>query len=307
LSQKFFNMLATGRFAPHQIETQLVEGSLKRSKASEAFIERVWQQHVKELEEKGKSPWANDLKPSRFRLARIRVNGDRLAIDLDPCVTYRDHIGTQNHPEFEAMFGRDYVPDGLAVSNLMITADEYTILTHRNQSTDYKPGGWHASFGGFLDIKKDKNPVMGTRRESGEESGIPDEDIFEVICIGAAYNPWTLHTDILFSSRTTRKAVEVKACKGDNENRLLFIQTSAASYEYWMLQAAHASVVIPLASMLIVGSTYWGQRWADLTLARLAEQSQGYDDPEIRAKLERQDLGRFDEMVKLARKTGQAI
>lgn len=299
LRQKFFTLLTEGRFSPDQIDVEVTEpgATLMRSPESESYIERRWQEHLAA----GNKPWPNDLKPTRYRLASVAVTGGRLKIKLDPCVSYKDHIGSLTR-EFEDTFGHDFVPDALAVTVVVTTVDNQTLVTLRNMKTDYKPGGYHVSVGGFMDIRKETNPAAATLRETEEETGIKPEEIENLVCLGAAYNPWTLHTDLIFEAKTTLTAAELLERAHDDENELLFVPMEKSSFEYWMLEAMHANVVITMAAMVLVGQRLYGHEWRETMLRALAVGSRDYDSEEMRQELEKRDLVRLAEMVEQHRK-----
>ncbi len=95
LEQKFFKILVEGEFTPDQIDVVVRSNTLLRTPESERFIEGKWQAHLAT----GVKPWPNDLKPTRYRVAGLEVVGNRFQITLDPCVSYKDFIGSLT-PEF---------------------------------------------------------------------------------------------------------------------------------------------------------------------------------------------------------------
>lgn len=292
--QRFFKILVEGMFVPDQIDTEItVPGAtLVRSSLAEAFIEGGWEMHLA----KGNKPWPNDSNPERYRVAKVEVQSNRLKLTLDPCVSYKDYISSLS-TVFEERYGHDAVPNPLGVTVLLRTADNQTLLTLRNQKTDYKPGGWHASVGGFMEIKRNESPVEAGLRELEEETGIKPDELHKLGVVGVVYNPWTLHTNLVLSAKTKLTAAEVLERKHDDENELLFVNTTAESYEYWIVGGMHANVVIAMAAMIMVGTGLFGPEWRAKMLKALAEGSRDYDSLEVRQKLEKRDLGNFAKMV----------
>ena len=97
-----FGLLVAGRFASEQIKTTLVSppgSSLKRRALSEAMLEANWQKALAA----GLKPQPNDTKPSRFPLAEYTVQNGDLHLKLDPCISYRDHVGATSQ-EFREAF-----------------------------------------------------------------------------------------------------------------------------------------------------------------------------------------------------------
>ncbi len=293
-NQKFFKILAEGTFIPEQIDTEItVSGiTMVRNSQSDAFIEGGWEMHLA----KGNKPWPNDTKPGRYRTANVEVQDNRLKLTLDPCVSYKDFLASLS-TVFEEYYGHDAVPDPLAISVLLRTADNQTLLTVRDQKTDYKPGGWHASTGGFMEIKRNESPVEAGLRELEEETGVQPGELDGLVAIGVVYNPWTLHTDLILSAKTRFTAAEVLERKHDDENELLFVDTTAESYEHWIVGGMHANVIIAMAALIMVGTDLFGLEWREKMLDALAEGSRNYDSLEVRQKLEKRDLTNFAKMV----------
>jgi ADP-ribose pyrophosphatase YjhB (NUDIX family) len=285
-------MLVEGKFAPEQIDVVMTHDTMQRNKESEQFIEKGWCRHLAS----GAKPWANDLKPTRYRAVSIKVIGGRLEVTIDPCVSYKDFIGSLT-PEFEERFGHDFVPDPLALTAVIVTADNKMLVTLRNDKTDYKPSGYHVSVGGFMDTHKEQCPVAAALREVEEETGIMPEEIAHLSCLGAAYNPWTLHTDLIFRAETSLTSQEVLTRAHDDENEVLFIPIDQQSIERWILVPMHANVVITMAAMILFGEEMFGHDWRMDMLAQLARGSKNYKSAEVRRALERRDLARLAKMV----------
>ena len=299
-NQKFFKILAEGIFTPDEIDTEVTApgATLVRSNLAEAFIEGGWEIHLA----KGNKPWPDDTNPRRYRTAKVGMQDGRLKLILDPCVSYKDFISSLS-TVFEERYGHDAVPDPLAVTVLVRTVDNRTLMTLRDQKTDYKPGGWHASTGGFMEIRRNETPVQAGMRELEEETGIKPDELDELVAVGVVYNPWTLHTDLILSAKTKLTSAEVLVRKHDDENELLFVDTTAESYEYWIVGGMHANVVITMAAMIMVGENLFGLEWRNKMLDILADGSRDYGSLEVRQTLEKRDLAALAQMVADHRKT----
>lgn len=301
MTQKFFKILAAGDFAPGDITTRITKpgATTNISLLAQQFIEGGWQRHLA----LGNKPWPGDLKASRFRLAGHTVVGGQLQLVLDPCVTYKDYLGS-NCAEYEKRFGSFAVPNALAITVLIQTGDGKTMLTLRNMKTDYKPGGWHASTGGFMNIgtktlatSEQETPAEAGLRELFEESGVRPDEVEEYRAMSLVYNPWTVHTDLVLRAKTKLTAAEIIERPHDDENELLFIETTPESYDYWIKGGMHANVIIAMAAMIGYGAQTWGSAWEEQILAALGEGSCDYDDPVARIKLEKDGIKSFAEMV----------
>jgi len=240
---------------------------------------------------------------SRFRLAGHTIIGDELVLKLDPCVTYKDYLGS-NCAEYEKYFGARAVPNALAVTVLIQTADDKTMLTLRNMKADYKPGGWHASTGGFINIGKitkktgkQETPAEAGLRELFEESGVRPDEVEEYRAMSLVYNPWTVHTDLVLRAKTKLTMAEIIERPHDDENELVFIDTTPESYDYWIKGGMHSNVIIAMAAMIAHGARAWGNVWKEQILAALAEGSKDYDDPVTRINLEKAGIKTFAAMV----------
>ena len=292
---KFFKTLLKGRINPDALEVEIVPtgSSLKRTELSDAWIEGAWQEFIRQ----GNKPWAGDLTPKRYRMVDLVIGqDDRVILTVDPCVSYHDFIGTQT-PAFAENFGDDFVSKAIATSILILTSDGKTLVTVRVKKTDYKWGGWHCSIGGFWEVQKNETPKQAVIRELEEEAGIAENEIDELLLLGAVYNPWTAHPDLVYSAKTSLTSSEILERSHDDENALMFVDTTAGSYKNLIVNTAHASVVVPLAAMLWVGEELFGQDWADEINGFLVEASSGYDDVGTRLKLEKRDLMEFAKTV----------
>ncbi len=269
---------------------------MKRTPESEAFIEGGWQMHLA----KGNKPWPNDTKPGRYRLDTIGVgtlDGFGLQLFLDPCVSYKDFICSLS-TEFEKRYGRDAVPNPLAITIIIRTADGKTMITVRNQKTDYKPGGWHASIGGFMEIKRGETPTEAGLRELKEEAGIEASELTELVCLGVVYNPWTFHTDLVYSALTSLTSAQILERPHDDENEIIFIETSADEYERLIADTMHANVVIAMAAMVMLGSEIFNDdEWTDRIYSLLDVGSRDYDSLTERQRLEKHDTEIFAKML----------
>lgn len=300
LRQKFFRVLAEGQFEPEQVSAVILSAGecLKRSAKSEAIIEDAWQKHLAA----GNKPWPNDLVPTRFHLADLEVYGSsRLEIALDPCISYRDFIGSR----VPALLAgpHSFVPDPLAVTTVLIASDskgqDHALLTVRSLEHDYKPGGYHV-LGGFMDLRKDKGPTDTAFRETEEECGIAPNEVTELRCLGVVRNLIEGHADVIYSARTSIPAEEVLARKNDGENRVILIPVTPEKLREWIIVPTHANVVITSAALIMVGKQVFSARnriaaesWYEEMMHFLAYRSKDYDDPAEVMNLEKRDIARF--------------
>lgn len=304
--QKFFKMLWQGVIPPEKIITEIRTGFLIRTKDSEDWIEREWQKAIAG----GLKEWPNDRKPTRYRFCGVQERDGKLIIMLDPCVSYRDFAGSCS-PEFLERFGEHCNPHPLAVSVVIVVSDpdgQKIMLTVR-KNVDYKPGGYHASIGGFMDISKENDIVSAVYREVKEEAGIESNELSDLRCVALAYNPWTLHSDPVFLATTTLSSGEIrKRTKDDENDSLYFISATRRSIEELITKTSHANVVIAMIGLLLVGKALPAQddederpeEWHRRMLLILAEESKNYDLPHVRQELEIRDTAHFQKIIAIA-------
>lgn len=302
--QQFFKLLWKGDVAPKDIVTEIVSNSLVRTAESEVWIEREWQKLLKG----GFKAWPNDTKPSRYRFCGAKEENGKLIVTLDPCVSYRDFAGSCS-PEFLERFGEGCNPHPLAVSVVIISNDKKIMLTVR-KNVDYKPGGYHASIGGFMDIHKEGDVVSAVYREVKEECGVESNELADLRCVSVAYNTWSLHSDPVFLATATLSSEEIqKRMKDDENEKLFFIPATRRSIEELITSTSHANVIIAMVGLLLFGKNIpaqfdedeSGEEWYQRMLSVLAKESKHYDSLKVRAELEARDIARFQEMVKQQR------
>jgi hypothetical protein len=310
LEQKYFETIAEGRFRPEEIDVVLTEpgSTTKRTLATERFIEKEWQRRIAE----GLKPLPNDLKPSRFRFVDAELINGRLQITLDPGVSYRDTIGSRPK-EFEKQFGAESMPNPVAVTTVVRAKNQagegMILLTVRDKKHDIKPGGYHVSFGGAMEIKKDKSPNDTAVREVVEEAAIKEEELEEFVCRGVFKHIIGSSTEIIYEA-TARITVEeirdrIRQKKHDEENSVIAIPTTASKLREWMVVPTHANVGMTNPAVLLVGKDIIrrdegevaANEWERMMLAFLAGRSeQAHRKGE--AGLEARDVQRLENKIK---------
>ncbi len=318
--QKIFEMKVEGDFKPEDISFEIVEPGTRfmRSPESEAFIEEKWQEHIKI-----NKPWPKDTVPTKYHLAETRVEDGKLLLILDPCISYKDLICAA-HKEFADRFGLDFVPNVLAATTLVTAKnthnEERILMTLRNTKTNYKPLGYHASVGGYMEIEKDKTPTDAVYRELSEEAGITSEEVIDLVCQGIAYTPNICVSDILFKtplgisveeiiSRRKHYAREHNLSEEEAENSLLFIPAERRKIQEWLLGTVHAGAAAGIANLLEYGCSIAaqekddqgniidGEQWKAKMLTSLAWRSADYNSDQVKKQLEARDVARLKQRV----------
>ncbi len=285
----FFHMLTEGPY--RTISAKLVSGHLKRSSASQEFLDEA---RLKRLAA-GAKEWPNDHRPTRFHFAgwtSSRWKPQHLAITLEPCVSYNDHTDAAS-PEFFRRFGWDSLPNALAVTAL-VESEGKMLITHRT-SADYKKGGLHFSMGGFISIEKEPggDPVAALQRELLEEVGIVHNEIEKLVCLGIAWDPWQNKPDVLFRVKTSVPISVINTRKTDGENENYWMPILPDYANHLIASACHSVVPMGLAALLFSGRAHFGRKWFEQWITRLARHGDDYDRAETRAALERSDIARI--------------
>ena len=269
---------------PSRINVKLVEGSLKRSAESEAFIEQEWQK----LLDGGLKAWPGDTKPGRYRLVNATVLDGRLDLILDPGVSYRDHAGATSS-EFARRYEKEYWHNALAVTVFNSGYDaegiERFLVSRRNMKHDYKPGGIHMSIVGFLAIKKETtgDPVAAADRELKEETGIEAGEV-TLTLLGLAYDPWQNKPEIIFHAQL-KPRIEVISGRGHDDENVLVWQ-ALWRLPSFLIECAPVTVGPGTASALLVGSYRYGSGWLRHHNNALAATGRDYERLEHQPSME---------------------
>ncbi len=288
--KNFFIFLIKGEFDPNKIQIKEVTGTLHRSKNSEDFIEREWQKAITA----GLKIWPGDTKPSRYRYVNSRVNGPVLEIEADPCVCYRDYIGSRP-VKLLKQFGRDFSANSVTVNTLLLakteSGQEQIMLTIRRASHDSKAGGYHASLGGCIALGE--TPKEAILREVEEESGLSPAEIRKLVCQNIIYEPWENTYAVNFYSETDVAVEKIKERKHDSENEIIFIDADVFLRDKLFLPTVHALVTAGLANILTLGRKRYDQEWFDEVADNLARKSIVYNLSLVRRWLENRDAKRL--------------
>ncbi len=249
-----------GAWRPEDIETVITEPgtTLLRCHESEAAIEAVWQK----LLAAGFRPWPNDLKPTSYRFAGVEQEEDGgVVVTLDPCLSYRDRIGSRTD-EFGKQFDSRFYPMPLAVTTVLTALDssgeEKMMVTMRDATQDVKPGGFHVSTAGVVNIQKDKTPTEAVYREALEECGATKDEITDLSLRAFVYGPWTLHMEMIYFAKLSISCEEVMSRKHGKEDIVLFIPKTIGMITWLLLIGLHAAVPVGAAALVLLGEEVLG-------------------------------------------------
>lgn len=266
--KRLFKLLFWDNYNPDKIIIKKTSGLLKRSPASEKFIEKEWQKRITS----DQKAWPNDTKPSRYHFGGLKKSSDALLLLADPSISYRDTLGSRP-AKFRKLFPKKYSPVPITVS-LALTVknsrgEEMLCLTSRNTTQDAHAGGFHVTTGGAMEIKKDKKPFDAALRETKEEIGLKPREISNIRCRAIAYNPWLSEIGVIFTATAKVTAKEIQSRPHDDENKTLFIPLTKKNLEYLLLQLTFANSLDGTLGALAIGSDRFGAVWAKNILKKI--------------------------------------
>lgn len=111
-------------------------------------------------------------------------------------------------------FKQLFQPVYLSVDGLVFTADNYILIAKRHPDKVGTYGeAWHVPSGYVDETDRDGSgkisPFMAMRRELKEETGIGENHIKNLVCLGAAKNPEVAGVDVLFIGLTDLKSTDI--------------------------------------------------------------------------------------------------
>ena len=284
-----FDILFWGIKNPNKITLQKTGGQLKRSSASEKFIKNEWQKRIAS----GLKRWPNDILPSRYHFNGLKITDKFVKISADPAISYRDVIGSRPD-KFKKSFKGEYCPVPITTTMVISAKNKngrrLLALTLRNTDHDSNAGGFHATTGGAMEIRKDKNPIDAALRETEEEIGIKPEELSNISCRAINYNPQLSEIGIVFTSEANIAAEKILSRPHDDENKIIFIPIEKDALEHWLLKLTYAGSSDGLVGMLAIGEDLYGKKWKDMVLTELNKKGREYANPKKYRKLEKVDI-----------------
>ncbi len=284
-----FDILFWGEKKPNKIILQKINSALKKSPASEKFIENEWQKRIAS----GLKPWPNDTQATKYNFNGLKITENSIKILTDSKISYRDIIGSRP-VKFRELFKEEYWRIPITVDLILLAKNKMGKkmlgITLRSTSHDYKPGGFHVTTGGAMEIGKDKKPLEAALRETEEECGIKPKELSNILCRGIVFNPSLSELGIIFVAIANISIEEIQSRPNDNENKILFISLKKNNLECWLLEFTNANSYDGIFGMLIVGEELYGKAWKDRVIAKLAEKNRKYSRSQKRKELEKIDI-----------------
>lgn len=258
---QLFEIQESGLWLPQDIKTTILTESgetLMRSTESEEAIEAGWQESIAA----GFKPWPDDLKPTLHRFVNYRRDGNRIDIILDPCLSYRDIIGSRSS-KFKRQFDSKFHPRPLAVTTVLIAknarGEEQILITLRDNTQDVKPGGFHVSTAGAAKIGRDRTPTEAAYREALEECGAERREISDLSLRAIVFGPWTLHMEMIYFAKLAISTSEIMSRnKHDKKDIVVFIPKDIGVITRLLLGGLHAAVPVGAAALVLLGENLIG-------------------------------------------------
>lgn len=264
----FFRFLMEKEFSPEQIIIKRKYNILKRNKESESIIENEWRRFLT----LGFNPWPTDTAPSRYHFGGIKIVNNKIIIEADPTVSYRDTIGGRSL-KLEKI-GKKFIPIPLGVVVAIIaktkSGEEMLGITVRNKKHDFKPGGYSITAGGMMQINNRETAKNSILREIKEETGLNPKDIKGLTCRGITYNRGSKTAGIIFFAKTDLSTDKIISKIHDDENEIIFVPIKKEELERFILKIANACTEDGLAAMALLGKDLYGKGWLKRILKSLA-------------------------------------
>lgn len=189
-------VLALGSFKEEDIAITLNPQSKRAlSPQVEAEIENIWQETVKDAEEKGKLIFNGE----SFRLDDFQINDGKLSLELSK-FSYKVRSSLSKLSERLVLLGEAYYCRGLSIGGFVETTDHKFIFGQRsgktltNNNVDF--------IGGILDPKVINNGYdlfAHNKQEIFEELGVTEDNILSIELVALVL---TSATNIILLTRT---------------------------------------------------------------------------------------------------------
>ncbi len=199
-----FRILARGPFDQSAVTAQVESTSRPTDAELERRIDEIWQE---------RQLWARNSSRILFDGPMLRLvsfvehwcgpqNGLTLYLSS---TSYREFAGTNLFgDEARARWPKSHLANPLAVSGIVVTADEKIVLGLRSDKVAFYPAYVH-TFGGAIepgDVQGGKTLFDALRRELEEELALDPAAQSRITCLGLAEDRTLLQPELLFSVHT---------------------------------------------------------------------------------------------------------
>lgn len=177
-----FEILVSGIFNREHVHISYKNSEGDYPHGALDFMERVWLRRV--------CSGVRLFDGKLFRVVSYRVQGQKLFLELEN-TSYKYFVGSRDN-EFIARFGAGMTSNPLSVGAVVLTSDNHFIIGKRRNDLDFNPGKYSV-IAGIMDREKDlangkPDPFKAMLRELSEETGVPIDQVREVLSLGLIYN-----------------------------------------------------------------------------------------------------------------------
>ncbi|MFP4104601.1 MAG: hypothetical protein ACLFVU_00795 [Phycisphaerae bacterium] len=260
-----FFLDVVGRFGPDQVNVNWLETPRPTNEQIEEMIDNAWSNELKKAKTIGRRLFNGHL----CRVIDYKAQDSRFHVTLGP-VGYREYIGTnltQAHVRY--LHGPEVLADPLGVYAPITTSDGFLLMGRRSQWVAHHAGRIHP-FGGMVEPADDQadapDPFASLTSELQEETGLEDDHLTEVLCLGLVRDKHIVQPELIFdvSSNLEMNTIREMSRQADDaaEHAELVPVLDHPSAVVTFIEKQVAELTpIALASLLMHGLRHWGSGW----------------------------------------------
>lgn len=175
--------------------------------------------------------------------------------------SYKPFFGTNlNNAHLADQFGQTALANGVGLSALVISADNFLMLGRRNENVAYYPGRVHP-FSGSLEPAEHLDVFTDIRRELREELLLMDHDLEEVVCTGIAEDQSLRQPEIIFAARAKISRERIESQLDREEHRGVWSIRAEQTALEGAIKGGERFTPVGVASLLLWGRTHSGDDW----------------------------------------------
>jgi 8-oxo-dGTP pyrophosphatase MutT (NUDIX family) len=203
LNKLNYEIIQYGIFTNLQIKISYNSSSIHRMPDAIDYIKHEWAK----IQKKNPVLFAGNL------AGVTHIQTSNKIIEIDTIHTTYDDFFVSNTNEFLQKFPLEKSPNPLSAGIILVTNDEKIVLGIRNNNTAHQKNTLTIP-SGMIDEKDIHDNQIDSfhaiKRESFEETSIPQHNLFDVYCIGLVWNSLYKQTYMPFFGRTNLKSNEIK-------------------------------------------------------------------------------------------------
>lgn len=276
ISTPFFEIPIIGNFSKDDVVLEDTQERIQRPAWVERIIDQNWEKRKGEVEARG----GELVDTPKVLLLEFRQKAGKLRLKLGRG-SYRDFVGTYdsdlgvNNPET--------VPRLFSVAALLETSDGFVVLNERSLSVFQNPH-WLSTFGGSVELEDTSengqiDPFKTAIKEISEESGLKQEVIGNVECLGLTKDTFTGVEDMLFHAKTVLTKEEIEREQKNKtleEGRSIFVPCTPDEVRNKILEFSKVFVSDGSALLTLFGRRRFGEDWFNFVIDRLRRRGNVY-------------------------------